>query len=82
MRFTTTVASALALILAATTATVSAQGFSAGCSTCLLTAAQAVSPACNQATFQTTNAPSEMTPQEKACFCPLSSDADSTWIQQ
>ncbi|KAG0285266.1 hypothetical protein BGZ96_010446 [Linnemannia gamsii] len=86
MHFTSTVASALAIILAVTSVTVSAQeqpgdGFGVSCTACLLTTAIAISPACNADSLALKNAPDAMTPEERACLCPLASDPSSAWIQ-
>ncbi|KAF9119231.1 hypothetical protein BGW39_000448 [Mortierella sp. 14UC] len=80
MHFSTTVASASILVLAAGVASVSGQQVpSDACSLCFGNAAMAASPTCTVETLLTQALPIAMTPAEKACICPLISSY--TWIQ-
>ncbi|KAF9330841.1 hypothetical protein BGZ91_012347 [Linnemannia elongata] len=81
MQVTITVASALALIFAATTTVSAQQPPSEACGACLYTAMVSASPTCNPTIAATSNPPSAMTPEEKSCFCPLASDASASWLQ-
>ncbi|KAG0372221.1 hypothetical protein BGX24_000542 [Mortierella sp. AD032] len=75
----TTVASALALILA-TSMTVSAQGPSEACAACIVASAAVASPSCDATLLGLTPPTTPPTPeQQKACYCPLT--ADSAWHQ-
>ncbi|KAG0274203.1 hypothetical protein BGZ95_010005 [Linnemannia exigua] len=74
---TTTVASALALILA-TSMTVSAQETpSEACAVCIVTHAIAASPSCDATLLGLTPPTTPPTPeQQKACYCPLTTESE------
>ncbi|KAF9150705.1 hypothetical protein BG015_007475 [Linnemannia schmuckeri] len=87
MRFSTIVASALALILATSTDTVLAQEIVApeqACMTCIQASALKQSPSCDAETMSTfgfigPGAFEKMTPKQKRCNCMLSINDD--WIK-
>ncbi|KAK3836725.1 MAG: hypothetical protein J3R72DRAFT_526188 [Linnemannia gamsii] len=81
MHFSTIIASASILVLAASVATVSAQqvAVAEACTLCFTKAALAASPTCTFPILYSETLPSAMSPAEKACLCPLISSF--TWFQ-
>ncbi|KAG0308773.1 hypothetical protein BGZ97_013258 [Linnemannia gamsii] len=79
MHFSTIVASALALVLATSTVTVSAQYPSDACLTCIIKAALARTPNCSERIVQHIPAVDLDSPPVRACICPLS--INSVWME-
>ncbi|KAK3836723.1 MAG: hypothetical protein J3R72DRAFT_493704 [Linnemannia gamsii] len=79
MHFSTIIASASILVLAASVATVSAHEVTKDCDHCLTEAALAASPTCTIAILYSKTTPSAKSPAEKACLCPLVSNFG--WFQ-
>ncbi|KAF9143804.1 hypothetical protein BG015_000301 [Linnemannia schmuckeri] len=71
MQFSTIVASTLALVLATSTVTVSAQNPTDACLTCIVNAALARSPSCSLHIVQQIPAVNLGSPPVRACICPL-----------
>ncbi|KAG0274204.1 hypothetical protein BGZ95_010006 [Linnemannia exigua] len=83
MRLSALLASVGALVLATSTATVSAQAVepppSEACKVCATTAAIAVSSTCTYELLSTDNTPALMTLAERTCYCPLTTSVP--WLQ-
>ncbi|KAF9088241.1 hypothetical protein BGX29_000386 [Mortierella sp. GBA35] len=76
MRSFTTLASALVLLVAAATVSVSD---ASPCEDCVMAGIKKTSPTCDEQFFTSPLIPGSMTDKQKSCICPLAS-AD-TWLQ-
>ncbi|KAG0309559.1 hypothetical protein BGZ97_013033 [Linnemannia gamsii] len=70
----------MALILAISVTTASAQDPTDACLRCIISSAMIASPTCDYALLSTEPPSGELTPEQKACYCPLS--VSDTWVQR
>lgn len=80
MHFSTIIVFAMTLILAISVATVSAQAPTDACLRCIISSAKTASPTCDNALLSARASSEGLTPEQKACYCPLS--VNDVWVQR